>query len=179
MLRITATILQREMSMSDSLQTNNRTCGHCTACCQGWVLIEVQGVEVSPGSPCQHLSKKGCGIYSDRPKICSDFKCTWLINEKNFPVWMRPDKSNVIVASRNFEGTAVLVIFTTDSTPTKKVTDFLKSFSNEYNMPHILYEWKKESGKYTKQLSYNAYAPPGTEAVLARMAESINHNGVI
>ena len=92
---------------------------------------------------------------------------------------MRPDKSNVIVASRNFEGTAVLVIFTTDSTPTKKVTDFLKSFSNEYNMPHILYEWKKESGKYTKQLSYNAYAPPGTEAVLARMAESINHNGVI
>ena len=165
--------------MSDNVNASNRVCGHCIECCQGWMLLDVNGVEVSPGSPCAHSTKKGCGIYLTRPEVCSNLKCGWLLNDKIFPVWMRPDKSKVIVVLRDFEGVAVFVAFSAGGEPTAKVVSFLKSLSNEQRMPLLLYGWCKENGKYTKQLSYTAYAPPGMEEVLERMVASINQNGVM
>lgn len=83
------------------------------------------------------------------------------------------------MALRNFEGVGVFVVFSTGSEPTSKVNTFLKLLSNERRMPLLLYVWRKENDKYTKQLNYTAYAPPGMERVLESMVASISQNGVL
>src|SRR5437588_9511649 len=46
---------------------SSRRCGECTACCDGWLKINVYGVEVYPGHPCLHSSGHHCLIYERRP----------------------------------------------------------------------------------------------------------------
>jgi uncharacterized cysteine cluster protein YcgN (CxxCxxCC family) len=78
-----------------------RTCGTCTKCCEGHLTAQIFDQQLKKGVACKFIDreKSRCGIYhSERPFICSDFKCAWLRNEKEFlPEWMRPDISNQIV----------------------------------------------------------------------------------
>src|SRR2546429_6417162 len=56
--------------------TSGRRCGECTACCDGWLKINVYGVEVYPGHPCPHSSGHHCLIYERRPlDPCRRFFC--------------------------------------------------------------------------------------------------------
>jgi hypothetical protein len=74
-----------------------RTCGECTACCEGHLEGQVYGHHFYLGRPCHFMKTGGCSIYPDRPaEPCKRFKCAWL-SEDFLPVWFRPDKSNVIV----------------------------------------------------------------------------------
>src|SRR5439155_10475649 len=58
---------------------SGRRCGECTACCDGWLKINVYGVEVYPGHPCPHSSGHHCLIYERRPlDPCQRFFCGWL-----------------------------------------------------------------------------------------------------
>ena len=73
-----------------------RTCGPCTACCQGW--LHSKKLEMRPGHPCRHLVQQGCSIYPDRPeKPCKLFVCGWLQDAETYPDEMRPDRSGVIM----------------------------------------------------------------------------------
>ncbi len=74
-----------------------RTCGECTACCEGHLEGQVYGHHFYLGRPCHFMKPGGCSIYPDRPaEPCKRFKCLWL-SEDFLPAWFRPDKSNVIV----------------------------------------------------------------------------------
>lgn len=54
-----------------------------------------------PGKPCFYLGD-GCSIYPEHPKDpCKDYSCAWLEDE-GFPLWMKPNKSNVIITLRTF-----------------------------------------------------------------------------
>ena len=73
-----------------------RACDDCDTCCHGYLKGEAYGKPFNKGVPCFFL-KKGCSIYEDRPKLCKDYKCSWL-SEDFLPMWMRPDLSKVIVS---------------------------------------------------------------------------------
>jgi hypothetical protein len=79
-----------------------RACGSCTACCDGWLQIEVRGHRVRPGKPCPFSVEHQCSIYSERPQHpCREF-CGWLTASSPLPEWMRPDKSDMIMLAANF-----------------------------------------------------------------------------
>jgi len=40
-----------------------RTCGGCTACCDGWLTGNILGHELAPGKPCHFRGDGGCTIY--------------------------------------------------------------------------------------------------------------------
>lgn len=84
-----------------------RECGTCKECCNGWLYGEAHGISFFPNHPCHYLDTTesrcgGCTIYSERPAICRDFKCMWLTSQQ-IPLWMKPDKSKVIVYERAYE----------------------------------------------------------------------------
>src|SRR5947209_6989455 len=84
-----------------------RSCGECTACCDGWLQIEVRGHAVRKGSPCPFSTAGRCTIYPDRPQHpCREFVCGWLTASSPLPDWMRPDKSHLILLAANSSGAA-------------------------------------------------------------------------
>jgi hypothetical protein len=75
-------------------------CGSCTACCRVYAIPELQ----KPAGPwCQHCAiGKGCKIYEDRPKLCVEFACLWLLSQsredvrEHLPDELRPDRCKVV-----------------------------------------------------------------------------------
>ena len=119
--------------LADEIKSRNeRVCGPCTACCDGWLQIEVRGHEVRRGKPCPFSSAHGCSIYSERPQHpCREFICGWLIATSPLPEWMRPDKSDMIMLAANFtwRGLAVDVAVAAGTRPKQKALDWLMKFS--------------------------------------------------
>ena len=108
-----------------------RTCGSCTACCDGWLRIEVRGHQAFPGKPCHFRTDGGCSIYDERPQHpCREFVCGWLVASSPLPDWMRPDKSNLILLAANFDwhGLPVDVAVAAGTRPKKKALDWLMQF---------------------------------------------------
>lgn len=141
-----------------------RSCGDCTACCDGWLRIEVRGHRVRPGSSCPFRGDYGCTIYAERPTDpCREFICGWLAGSSPLPDWMRPDKSDAIVLPSNFtwRGLPVDVIVPIGSRPKKKALDWLMQFSSANRRP-LLYQIGGE---------WFAFGPP---AFQAEMSERIS-----
>ncbi len=82
-----------------------RSCGDCTACCEGWLSAEINGHEMYPGKPCHFVEQgKGCTIYKDRPKEpCKNFACMWKV-DKNIPEHFKPSISGTILAKQEIDG---------------------------------------------------------------------------
>jgi hypothetical protein len=81
-----------------------RQCNGCTACCEGWLAGDAHGQEFWPGRKCHFLGDKSCSIYEQRPENpCKTFKCKWL-EDKNFPEWLKPNLSKVIIYEREIQG---------------------------------------------------------------------------
>src|SRR5664279_683832 len=123
------------------MNTNNsRACGSCTACCDGWLKIEVRGHQVYPGKACPFSVEHRCSIYQDRPQHpCREFICGWLVGSSPLPDWMRPDKSELIFLPANFmwRGLRVDVAVPAGERPKQKALDWLKKFSSEKKRPFI------------------------------------------
>jgi hypothetical protein len=47
------------------------------------------------GTTCEHLTKLGCGIHSERHDECREFQCAWL--RGSLDAAQRPDKWGVIL----------------------------------------------------------------------------------
>lgn len=83
------------MSSLANLNGQNRVaenqCGGCTACCVVYCLPELN----KPAhTPCKHLCEARCSIYPQRPKVCADFLCGYML----YP-WapeLRPDRCGII-----------------------------------------------------------------------------------
>lgn len=87
-----------------------KQCGECQACCEGWLRAEIWGMEMSPGNPCYFLNKleHGCGIYKDRPTVCSRFLCCFKdvdAADESF----RPDKCGFILTKRQHKNSRIYV----------------------------------------------------------------------
>jgi hypothetical protein len=111
-----------------------RSCGSCTACCDGWLQIEVRGHHIRPGQPCPFSIEHRCSIYDERPqKPCREFVCGWLIASSPLPEWMRPDKSDMIMLAANFiwRGLPVDVLVPAGRRPKTKALEWMKVFCAE------------------------------------------------
>jgi hypothetical protein len=109
-----------------------RACGTCTACCDGWLKIEVYGHKVDRGQPCPFSSGHDCTIYDRRPQVpCREFECAWRLRNSPLPEWMRPDKADTIVLASNFvwRGVPVDVAVPIGERPKRKALEWLKAFA--------------------------------------------------
>ena len=78
--------------------TAARQCQPCTACCDGWVQMTINGHPVYPGHPCPHSTGRGCDDYANRPRDpCINFNCGWVVAGSPLPDWMKPEHAKVIV----------------------------------------------------------------------------------
>ena len=73
-----------------------RKCGPCNLCC---VIPAIPQLNKPADTPCEHLTKDGCGIYEDRPQVCRDFACNWLAGVTD--EWIRPDIVGAYVTRLN------------------------------------------------------------------------------
>lgn len=81
-----------------------RECGDCTKCCDGWLIDEIYGYKMSKGEPCHFLGER-CTIYEDRPEDpCRLFFCGWMGAPEEFPLWMKPNKIDLIIVPKNVNG---------------------------------------------------------------------------
>jgi hypothetical protein len=109
----------------------DRQCGSCTACCDGWLKIEVYGHRIDRGQPCPFSAGHSCTIYQRRPQDpCREFICGWLAPTSPLPEWMRPDKAGMILLPANFrwQDHPVDVAVAVGERPKTKALDWLKSF---------------------------------------------------
>jgi len=71
---------------------HRRQCGECTACCS---VMSVPDLEKIAGEPCTRLgSSGGCACYQERPRVCSDYRCLWLLGQGE-EGW-RPDRVGIL-----------------------------------------------------------------------------------
>jgi hypothetical protein len=139
---------------------DRRSCGDCTACCDGWLQIEVRGHQVRPGQPCPFAIARGCSIYEERPQHpCRAFVCGWLAASSPLPEWMRPDKSDLIMLAANFfwNGLPVDVAVAVDARPKRKALDWLLKYGAA-NKRCLIYQIGED---------WFAFGPPAFQAEIS------------
>lgn len=91
--------------MTDTVPTlPKRSCGTCSACCEGWLSGQAYGRPFWKGRPCYYLTEGKCSIYGNHPQDpCKSFRCQWLADE-NIPGWMKPNEIKAIIVQRRRDG---------------------------------------------------------------------------
>ncbi len=121
-----------------------RECLPCTACCEGWLKLEVNGESVYPGKPCVDCKQSvGCGVYENRPvEPCQSFSCGWLQEKSPLPEWFRPDNAKTIVVFNKlvWQGYPVDLAVPVGKRIPPRALNWLKQFSNKTQRPLLYME---------------------------------------
>lgn len=147
----------------------DRHCQPCTACCDGWVRIAVEGIEVYPGHPCPHSTSSGCRIYAQRPvDPCVNFECGWKKINSPLPDWMRPDLAKVMVlpALRTWNGLPVDVAVPVGPNIPEAALSWLKEHAVNAHRPLIYLQQLDSEGMQRLQDAI-AFGPPAFQAEMA------------
>lgn len=63
----------------------SRSCNACTLCCR---LPDIDDLEKPADEWCRHcIAGEGCSIYAERPKLCRDFLCRWMTDDRLGDEW--------------------------------------------------------------------------------------------
>ena len=118
----------------------NRQCGTCVACCEGWLQAEKLGMR--PGVPCRHCTAEGCKIYSDRPEDpCRKFFCAWMEEDSDLPENLKPSLSGVIVLTdRDWRDWKVLRAIPTGESIPPNSLEQLRLIAQKLGKPLLFYE---------------------------------------
>ncbi len=147
--------------LSDNRLMVKRQCGSCTACCQGWLTAEVNGVELSPYNPCEHCAGQKCAIYETRPESpCRVFNCGWLVAESPLPDEMRPlDCGAIVVLTQKWQGEEIIMAVPVGDKIPEATLEWLMAYAREKPVPLVFYEYLSEDGEY-KGWNRTGYGPP-------------------
>lgn len=140
-----------------------RICNPCTACCEGWFVIDTPEVKASLGAPCAYKAKTSCSIYSDRPwDPCKKFSCGWLDVDSPLPEWMRPDRSGAIVLFDKmfWKNKPVIVVVATGSKIPKKTIMEVKKIADLHSRNAIFFEYEKKLNIYTGKKTLLMHGEP-------------------
>lgn len=139
----------------------DRQCYPCTACCEGWLTAEINGVLMMPGKPCVHKNAQGCGIYANRPhNPCGIFSCGWLRGEHGMPMNMRPSECGAIVMfDRQWHGRKVIRAVPTGEKIPPDTLEWLMALSRRQNTPLVFSEHDFVDGKFVRKRKLG-YGPP-------------------
>ncbi|UOG93216.1 MAG: hypothetical protein L3K52_05645 [Candidatus Thiothrix sulfatifontis] len=153
----------------------NRVCQPCTACCDGWVQMNIKGADVYPGCPCPHSTGKGCNDYANRPvDPCDNFNCGWVIPNSPLPDWMKPNEAKVMVLFNKFQwrGVPVDVALPVGKRIPPRALNWLKQFAEQHGRPLVYLEQEVVAGKFQKEQQAVAYGPPDFQReVMAQIAQ--------
>jgi hypothetical protein len=121
-----------------------RSCGDCTACCDGWLAGTIRGHAMAPGTPCHFRGEGGCTIYAERPASpCRSFVCAWLAPGSPFPEELRPDRCGVIIANVAWRGTPAYLLRSAGQDPSPALLAAMQRFSRQTGRP-FFYEQNGE-----------------------------------
>ncbi len=139
-----------EIQLPPAATETKRQCGSCTACCDGWLNTEINGVKVTAGKPCRHSKKNGCAIYETRPQFpCRDFVCGWLRWDSTLPDWMRPSECGAIVFLWfDWQGQKVINAVPVGDKIPQRTLDWLMAHAREQGRPLMFTERIRKGGKY-------------------------------
>jgi hypothetical protein len=138
-----------------------RQCGDCKACCEGWLVADIDGHKMSAGAPCIHCTDSGCAIYQTRPvNPCREFICAWLQEDSPLPENFKPTESGVIVVfGRKWNGKKVIQAIPTGKKIPDKSLEWLMGYTRKTLIPLLFIEWIEENGKFIGQ-RHRGYGPP-------------------
>lgn len=143
-------------------QSSKRQCQPCTACCDGWVQMNIRGADVYPGCPCPHSTGKGCNDYANRPlDPCDNFNCGWIIPSSPLPDWMKPNEAKVMVLFNKlrWRGLPVDVAVPVGKRIPPRALNWLKQFAEQQGRPLLYTEQVLVNGKLQKDQQTIAYGP--------------------
>jgi len=127
----------------------NRQCFPCTACCEGWLTAEINGVKMMPGTPCVNCTKHGCKIYEKRPENpCVSFKCAWLAKPDKIPEQMKPTECGAILTLSKWKGRQMLNATPVGKTIPSDTLEWLFAIASELSIPLVFSEFLFKGGKY-------------------------------
>jgi hypothetical protein len=138
-----------------------KQCFPCTACCEGWLSAEINGVKLRPGTPCVNCTKQGCGIYEKRPKDpCVSFKCAWLQEKHQLPESMKPSECGAIVLlGRSWHGRKIIRAVPAGEKIPFDTLEWLKGYAREQSLPLLFVEFIFKNGKHIG-IRRVGYGPP-------------------
>ena len=153
-----------------------RSCQPCTACCDGWLQIRVNGTPVHPGRPCPHSTGSGCNDYANRPvDPCVHFICGWRMEGSPLPDWMKPSSAKVIVLydQTRWRGMPVDVAVPVGRRIPPRSLKWLMEYAQTYQRA-LLYSEQivDEKSRYTNQQAFQAFGPPEFQREMAELAAS-------
>lgn len=139
----------------------DRQCFPCTACCEGWLTADINGVRMKPGKPCIHKTEQGCGIYAQRPhNPCAVFKCGWLTGEHDMPDHMKPsDCGAIVMFGRRWHGREVIRAVPAGEKIPADTLEWLMALSRRLNLPLLFSEHEFENGRFIRK-KRTGYGPP-------------------
>jgi len=121
-----------------------RACGTCTACCDGWVVGTIEGHEMKPGTPCHFRGEGCCTIYERRPKEpCRTFVCGWLAPDSPFPENFRPDRLGVMIIRTRWRSKPAYILKSAGRDPDEALLTWMRDFAAKSGAP-FFYEQKGE-----------------------------------
>lgn len=113
-----------------------RTCGECTACCDGWVEGTIRGHEMKSGVRCFFVGAGGCSIYEERPRSpCRTFVCGWLLPDSPFPEAFRPDRLGVMIIPLAWRGGPAWLLKHAGRDADTALLDWMRAFSLRTGQP--------------------------------------------
>lgn len=152
-----------------------RQCQPCTACCDGWVQMNIRGAAVYPGCACPHSTGKGCNDYANRPvDPCDNFNCGWIVPQSPLPDWMKPNDAKVMVLFNKLQwrGLPVDVAVPVGKRIPPRALNWLKQFAEQHGRPLIYTEQTVVNGQFSKDQQTIAYGPPDfQQEITARIAQ--------
>ena len=148
-------------SMDNRFPMTARQCTSCTACCEGWLATDSNGIKMQPFSPCAHCTELGCAIYEQRPvDPCRGFNCSWLLDGNLLPDHMKPSKCGAIVMlNREWEGIKVVYAHPTGEKIPEKTMNWLKQFCIGNSIPLVFYENMSADGRLSG-MKRTGFGPP-------------------
>ena len=158
--------------MSAKQRDTGRQCQPCTACCDGWVQMNIQGHPVYPGRPCPHSTGKGCDDYANRPvDPCINFNCGWVVAGSPLPDWLSPANARVIVIfnKTQWQNLPVDVAVPVGRRIPPRALDWLKAFAEQHGRPLLFSEQVKEAGGYSRDQLFSAHGPPAFQQHVATL----------
>ncbi len=156
-------------------KTTTRSCQPCTACCDGWVSMNINGVDVYPGKPCPHSTGKGCDDYENRPvQPCVEFQCAWVMENSPLPEWMQPSNAKVLVVldKLQWHGASVDLAVPVGKRIPPRALNWLKQFAETHGRPLIYTEQVIENGKMSKDQNMVGYGPEAFQQEVASWVQS-------
>ena len=109
-----------------------------------------------------HSTGAGCNIYAERPvEPCRSFNCGWRLRPGDYPDWMRPDQSKVIVLFNRltWQGLAVDVAIPVGQAIPAPALDWLKLFAGLKKRPLLWVEQNVENGVFAGTQQVFSHGP--------------------